>query len=60
VTGGGGRGTRPVGASSFTAFSVDVLHFVYVRIEGRELRLYAIDATGQEFDFARIEQPSRA
>lgn len=54
VTGGGGRGTRPVGHSSFTAFSVAVMHFVYVRIEGQELRLYAIDATGQTFDFARI------
>lgn len=54
VTGGGGRGTRSVGKSSFTAFSHDVLHFVYVTIEGQELRLYAIDATGREFDFARI------
>jgi hypothetical protein len=60
VTGGGGRGTRPVGVSSFTAFSVDVLHFVYVRIEGPHLRLYAIDATGREFDFAHIELPPRA
>jgi hypothetical protein len=57
VTGGGGRGTRAVGKSSFTAFSHDVLHFVYVTIEGDDLRLYAIDATGREFDFARIRQP---
>jgi hypothetical protein len=58
VTGAGGRGTRPVGRSSFTAFSLDVLHFVYVIIEGDELRLYAIDGTGQEFDFARITRTS--
>jgi acid phosphatase type 7 len=54
VTGGGGRGTRGVGSSEFTAFSLDVLHFVYVTIDGPDLRLYAIDATGQEFDFAHI------
>jgi len=54
VTGGGGRGTRSVGKSSFTAFSLDVVHFVYVTIDGPDLRLYAIDGTGQEFDFAHI------
>jgi 3',5'-cyclic AMP phosphodiesterase CpdA len=56
VTGGGGRGTRAVGKSAFTAFSHDVLHFVYVTIDGDELRLYAIDATGREFDFASIRR----
>jgi acid phosphatase type 7 len=50
VTGGGGRGTRPVGESDFTAFSEQVLHFVYVEIQGDELLLHAIDATGAEFD----------
>lgn len=50
VTGGGGRGTRAVGSSSFTAFSEQVLNFVYVEIEGNQLRLHAIDATGDEFD----------
>jgi len=50
VTGGGGRGTRPVGSSSFTAFSDDVIHFVYVEIEGDKLVLHAIDGTGKEFD----------
>jgi 3',5'-cyclic AMP phosphodiesterase CpdA len=50
VTGGGGRGTRPVGESSFTAFSEQVLNFVYVEIEGDRLLLHAIDATGAEFD----------
>lgn len=50
VTGGGGRGTRPVGTSSFTAFSEAVLHFVYVEVQGDELLLHAIDATGVEFD----------
>jgi hypothetical protein len=58
VTGGGGRGVRRPGSSSFTAFSHDVLHFVYVTIDGPELRLYAIDATGKEFDFTRIVNPA--
>jgi len=50
VTGGGGIGTRPVGSSSFTAFSIDVIHFVYVTVTADELTLHAIDATGREFD----------
>jgi hypothetical protein len=50
VTGGGGVGTRPVGTSSFTAFSEDVIHFVYVEVGVDELVLHAIDATGREFD----------
>ncbi len=54
VTGGGGRGTRPVGSSSYTAFSEDVLHFVYGELAGDELRLHAIDATGQRFDSVAI------
>jgi len=55
VTGGGGRGTRPVGSSSFTAFSEQVLNFVYVEIEGHQLVLHAIDATGEEFDQLAID-----
>jgi 3',5'-cyclic AMP phosphodiesterase CpdA len=50
VTGGGGRGTRPVGASAFTAFSEEVIHFVYAEVRVDELVLHAIDATGAEFD----------
>ncbi|MBA3463631.1 MAG: metallophosphoesterase family protein [Deltaproteobacteria bacterium] len=50
VTGGGGRGTRPVGTSSFTAYSSAVIHFVYGEINGDEMTLHAIDATGKEFD----------
>jgi acid phosphatase type 7 len=50
VTGGGGIGTKPVGKSSFTAFSEDVIHFVYVEVGVDELVLHAIDATGREFD----------
>lgn len=52
VTGGGGRGTRHVGHSSFTAFSQEVIHFVFIEIEGARLVLHAIDATGREFDQA--------
>jgi hypothetical protein len=50
VTGGGGRGTRPVGKSPFTAYSSAVIHFVYGEINGDEMTLHAIDATGKEFD----------
>ena len=56
VTGGGGTGTRNVGSSSFTAFSAEVSHFVYLETVGDELRLWAIDATGQTFDTAIIQQ----
>ena len=55
VTGGGGRGTRPVGTSSFTAFSEQVLHFVYVEVLDGRLLLHAIDAEGTEFDQLLIE-----
>jgi len=50
VTGGGGRGTRNVGSSSFTAFAAEVIHFVYVEVGLEELVLHAVDATGVEFD----------
>lgn len=50
VTGGGGRGTRNVGASPFTAFSAEVIHMVLVEVGPDELVLHAIDATGKEFD----------
>jgi hypothetical protein len=50
VTGGGGRGVRPVGRSSFTAFSNAVIHFTYVTVSGNELALHAIDGLGKEFD----------
>lgn len=54
VTGGGGRGTKPVGDSDFTAYSAQVAHFVYVTIENDELRLVAIDALGEAFDDVTI------
>ncbi len=50
VTGGGGRGTRAVGESSFTAFSAEVIHYVYVEVAADQLVLHAIDGTGVEFD----------
>jgi hypothetical protein len=50
VSGGGGRGTRDLGRSSFTAFSEAVCHFLLVSVEGDQLVLHAIDGTGQEFD----------
>jgi acid phosphatase type 7 len=54
LTGGGGGGTRAAGSSRFTAFAEDVIHFVYVEVYPDELVLHAIDATGQEFDSARV------
>jgi hypothetical protein len=50
VTGGGGVGTRPVGRSSFTAFSESVCHFVFITVAGDTLTLHAIDGVGTEFD----------
>lgn len=54
VTGGGGRGTRGTGASSFTAFSLSVAHFVYGEVHDDRLELHAIDAVGKEFDSVTI------
>jgi hypothetical protein len=56
VSGGGGRGTRAVGRSSFTAFSEAVCHLLYVTVEGNELTLHAIDGVGQEFDSLSIRR----
>jgi len=55
VTGGGGRGTRAVGTSSFTDFSEAVLNFVYVEVQGDQLLLHAIDGEGTEFDQLLIQ-----
>lgn len=56
VTGGGGKDLRAVGASDFTAFSESVLHFVHVTVEKDEMKIYAVDATGQEFDSVVIKK----
>lgn len=50
VTGGGGKGTRPVGSSDFTAYATETIHFVYAEVTSTELTLHAIDASGKEFD----------
>ena len=57
VSGGGGRGTRDVGQSAFTAFSEAVCHFVYVTVVGGQLTLHAIDGVGQEFDSLALSRP---
>lgn len=54
ITGGGGRGTREVGSSSFTAFAARVAHFVFVQASPEQLTLHAIDASGAEFDTLRL------
>ena len=50
VTGSGGRGTRPVGSSSFTEYSESVAHFSHITVGGEDLSLHAIDASGTDFD----------
>lgn len=56
VTGGGGRGTRPVGRSEFTAFSERVAHFTFLEADAETLRVVAIDATGEPFDSLLLEK----
>jgi acid phosphatase type 7 len=56
VTGGGGKGTRPVGKSAFTAHSTDAIHFVYGEVGRDTMTLHAIDATGAEFDTMIIQR----
>jgi predicted phosphodiesterase len=55
TTGSAGRGTRPVGSSSFTAYSESVAHFTFVEIDGLGLKLNAIDALGGDFDTVSME-----
>ncbi len=50
VTGSAGRGTRPVGSSSFTEYSEAVAHFSHITLNSVDLSLHAIDATGKDFD----------
>jgi hypothetical protein len=56
VSGGGGRETRDVGSSAFTAFSEAVLHFLYVEASPERLVLHAIDGMGREFDQAFVSR----
>ena len=50
ITGGGGRGTRPVHPDAGAALAVQVAHHLLLEVTGRELRMWAIDATGRTFD----------
>ncbi|HTL86248.1 MAG TPA: metallophosphoesterase family protein [Acidimicrobiia bacterium] len=54
VTGGGGKGTYAVGHSKFTAFSEEVIHFIYLEVKTDEMTVHAVDATGAEFDSVTI------
>jgi Icc-related predicted phosphoesterase len=56
VTGGGGRGTRPVGTSWFTEYSERVAHFTHITVGPEELSLHAIDASGIDFDAVVLER----
>lgn len=55
VSGGGGRGTRPVSRSGFTAYSEDVLHFLFIEATAEALVVHAIDGMGREFDGVRLD-----
>ena len=59
VTGGGGRGTRAVGESEFTAVSDQVAHFLWLEADAEHLRMVAIDATGTAFDSVAFDRPMR-
>jgi hypothetical protein len=54
ITGGGGRGTRPVRAEPGTGFSQQVAHHLYIEVDRDLLQLWAIDATGKTFDTLRL------
>lgn len=54
VTGGGGRGTRAVQPRDFTAFSDEVIHYLYIEVHEDRAIVHAVDATGVEFDSAVI------
>ncbi|MBT8492492.1 MAG: metallophosphoesterase family protein [Deltaproteobacteria bacterium] len=54
VIGSSGRGTRDVGSSNFTAYSEAVSHFGHITIGADDLALNAIDASGQDFDHAKV------
>lgn len=56
VTGGGGAETYPVTAGERSAFAEEVVHFVYITVQGDELLAHAIDGTGQEFDQLYIKK----
>lgn len=56
VSGAGGRGTRPFGRSTNTAFAESVCHFLFVTVAGDTMTVHAIDATGQEFDSFKLQR----
>jgi acid phosphatase type 7 len=56
ITGGGGRGTYPVGRRSFTVYAAQVAHHVVLEADAGELRLWAVDGTGATFDTLRLSR----
>jgi predicted phosphodiesterase len=60
ITGGGGRGTRKVNQGrKGTAYVAQVAHFVYLEVGEDQIKLWAIDATGQTFDTSFIPRLDR-
>ena len=43
-------------AGEHSAFAEEVIHFVYVTVQGNELLAHAIDGSGQEFDQLYIQK----
>jgi hypothetical protein len=60
IAGGGGKSSRSVRPTQQTVFTDPTAHFVHFTVEGDELRAYAIDATGQEFDTFSLRRPRAA
>lgn len=57
TTGGGGKSLYAVHDDARLAYAESVFHFVEVTVDGRELRLRAIDAGGAGFDTLTIRKP---
>jgi hypothetical protein len=57
TTGGGGRNLYPVHDDPRLAYAESVFHFLEVTVEGRELRLRAIEAGGAAFDALTSRKP---
>ncbi len=57
TTGGGGKSLYAVRDDPGLAYAESVFHFLEVTVEGREMRLRAIDAGGSAFDAVTIRKP---
>jgi hypothetical protein len=56
VTGGGGTDLRPVGKSTFTAFSQSIHHIIKAQMIDHTLILSAVDSAGSAFDSVTLRK----